>query len=130
MTAAHKTLEQLEKDIWPEPDYPSHLVTTCHRLRKVPIRDFTPEDFRIMIGQQIGLTYLLPPAIELLKAEPLAAGDFYPGDLLIAVLRVPTSKLEKATRRDLADICRAALSSTVPRLTTERRLVEASLAAL
>lgn len=41
-----------------------------------------------MIGQRIGLPWLFPLALEALEAEPLAEGDFYPGDLLAAVLRV------------------------------------------
>jgi contact-dependent growth inhibition (CDI) system CdiI-like immunity protein len=49
------------------------------------------EDLRIMIGQNIGLSYLLPLAIEQLQHDPLVAGDFYPGDLLEAVLRVEPS---------------------------------------
>ena len=41
-----------------------------------------------MIGQNIGLDYLMPIAIEQLQRNPLAAGDFYPGDLLEKVLQV------------------------------------------
>lgn len=41
-----------------------------------------------MIGQNIGLTYLIPLAIEQLQRDPLVEGDFCPGDLLAAVLRV------------------------------------------
>lgn len=41
-----------------------------------------------MIGQSISLNYLMPLAIEHLRHDPLVAGDFYPGDLLDAVLRV------------------------------------------
>jgi hypothetical protein len=40
-----------------------------------------------MIGQGIGLPFLMPLAVERLEEEPLAAGDYYPGDLLQAVLR-------------------------------------------
>jgi hypothetical protein len=40
-----------------------------------------------VIGQGIGLPYLVPLALERLEWEPLAAGDFYPGDLLQAVSR-------------------------------------------
>jgi hypothetical protein len=83
-----KTLEVLEKSVWPEPTFRSHLVTTCHRLRKKPVGYFTIEDLRIMIGQNIGLPYLMPIAFERLEEDPLAAGDFYPGDLLDAVRRV------------------------------------------
>jgi hypothetical protein len=40
-----------------------------------------------MIGQNIGLDHLIPLAIEKLKQNPLAEGNFYPGDLLVNVLR-------------------------------------------
>lgn len=83
-----KTLQELEGDDWGEPPFPSHLVTNCHALRRKPLRDFTVEDLRIMIGQNISLTYLIPLAIEHLQRDPLVAGDFYPGDLLAAVLLV------------------------------------------
>ena len=82
-----KTLEQLEKDIWGEPEFGSTLVTTCHALRKKPIGAFTVEDLRIMLGQDIGSRYLLPLAKAVLRDDPLAEGDFFPGDLVEAVLR-------------------------------------------
>jgi hypothetical protein len=44
-----------------------------------------------MIGQNIGLTYLIPLAIEQLQRDPLVEGDYYPGDLLAAVVRVKSS---------------------------------------
>ena len=81
-----KSLQQLEGEDWGEPTYHSHLVKECHRLRRVPLCDFTVEDLRIMIGQDIGLEYLVPLALERLQAEPYAEGDFYPGDLLVGVL--------------------------------------------
>jgi hypothetical protein len=83
-----RTLEELDSEDWGEPDYPSYLVTTCHRLRRVPIKKFVIEDLRIMIGQQIGLKYLLPLALDRLEEDPFAEGDFYPGDLLKSVLEV------------------------------------------
>lgn len=82
-----KTLEALEKEYWSEPTYDSHLVTTCHALRKKQLKDFTTEDLRIMIGQNIGLKYLIPLALEKLQQNILADGDCYEGDLLNAVLR-------------------------------------------
>jgi len=85
-----KTLENLEKSIWDEPKFHSNLVITCHKLRKKQLKDFTIEDLRIMIGQNIGLIYLIPVAIEELKNNILAEGDFYEGDLLKMVL---TSKV-------------------------------------
>ena len=80
------TLEQLEGCVWPAADYESYLVSTVHRLRKKPLAEFTVEDLRIMIGQGIGLPYLIPLAVAVLEREPLAEGDFYPGDLLSSVI--------------------------------------------
>jgi hypothetical protein len=81
-----KSLENLEKDYWGEPTYDSHLVKTCHLLRKKPIKDFEIEELRIMIGQNIGLKFLIPIALGKLKENILAEGDFYEGDLLKSVL--------------------------------------------
>ena len=83
------TLEQLEKDVWPEPDYTSHLVTTCHQLRKKRLGEFSVEDLRIMLGQSIGAIHLLPRAIEILLVNPFAEGDLFEGDLLVAIARHP-----------------------------------------
>ncbi|MGW3917080.1 contact-dependent growth inhibition system immunity protein [Streptomyces sp. NPDC005070] len=51
----------------------------------------TVEDLRLLIGQDLGLAYLLPLALEVLRDDPMAEGDTYEGDLLSAVLtRSPT----------------------------------------
>jgi hypothetical protein len=83
----YKSLESLEKDSWGStPKDESYLVTTMHELRKKQLNDFTIEDLRIMIGQSIGLPFLIPLAIEQLEKDILAEGDFYEGDLLKSVL--------------------------------------------
>jgi hypothetical protein len=74
--------------VWPQPEYDSYLTATVHRLRKKPLAQFTIEDLRIMIGQSVGLAYLLPIALDHLVKRPFAEGDFYPGDLLAAAVRV------------------------------------------
>ncbi|HVU70252.1 MAG TPA: contact-dependent growth inhibition system immunity protein, partial [Ktedonobacteraceae bacterium] len=83
-----QSLQELEMQDWGEAPFPSYLVRTCHALRRKPLRDFTVEDLRIMIGQNISLDYLIPLALEHLQQDPLVAGDFFPGDLLANVLKV------------------------------------------
>lgn len=85
-----KTLENLEKDYWSNPDYDSYLVKRCHELRKLTLDKFATEDLRIMIGQQISLDYLIPLAIEVLTIDLFAEGDFFKGDLLRNVLAIDT----------------------------------------
>jgi hypothetical protein len=57
-------------------------------LRTKPLRDFTVEDLRIMIGQQVALDRLVGLALDRLRSDPSVEGDCYPGDLLASVLRV------------------------------------------
>lgn len=47
-----------------------------------------------MIGQGIGLRWLIPLALDVLEVEPLAEGDFFRGDLLSNVLRAPKTSWE------------------------------------
>ena len=89
------TLDELDGVRWGAPEFDSHLVTTCHRLRTKPVDEFTVEDLRIMIGQNIGLAHLLPRAVAILEADPLAKGDWYAGDLLCAVLRADCAALQR-----------------------------------
>src|SRR3989337_2593731 len=87
-TIADQTLDELEGVEWGPPTYDSSLVTNVHGLRRVPLKQYRLEDLRLMIGQQVGVNYLVPRALDHLEAHPLASGDFYPGDVLAAVARL------------------------------------------
>ena len=83
-----RTLNDLDPPAWGPPTYDSGLVIRCHALREKPLSDFTVGDLRVMIGQEISLRHLVPRAISVLEEDPLAEGDYYPGDLLNAVLSI------------------------------------------
>ena len=85
-TDLNKTIEQLEKRYIKTQNSESFLISECYKLVKKPLKDFEIEDLRIMIGQSIGLKYLIPIAIKVLDHNILAEGDFYEGDLLKSVL--------------------------------------------
>ncbi|WP_371502274.1 contact-dependent growth inhibition system immunity protein [Kitasatospora sp. NBC_00374] len=91
MTAApdpRRSVEQLTRSHWPDPPPgATRLVTVAHALRRRPVGELTVEQLRLLIGQRIDLPHLLPLALRVLRADPLAEGDLYPGDLLAAVLR-------------------------------------------
>ncbi|MBL7807747.1 MAG: hypothetical protein JNN28_08035 [Saprospiraceae bacterium] len=86
MSPLQQSLETLENQIWQSPNDASYLVQTCYSLRKKPLADFGVEDLRIMIGQNIGLKWLMPLAIQELQQNILVEGHFHPGDLLQVVL--------------------------------------------
>jgi hypothetical protein len=83
------TLEELENDVWPDPapNEATSLVRKCHRLRKKDIAELETEDLRLLVGQGIGVAHLGPLVFALLERDPETHGDFYPGDLLSALIR-------------------------------------------
>ncbi|MFC9845361.1 contact-dependent growth inhibition system immunity protein [Streptomyces sp. NPDC060223] len=82
-----RSLEELERACWPAPSADdTRLITTAHALRRRPIGALAVEDMRLLIGQDTGLPYLLPLAVEVLRENPMAEGHMYEGDLLSAVL--------------------------------------------
>ncbi len=86
-----KSLSQLLGALTKDTTDSSALVTTCLTLYEKPLKDFTVENLRVMIGQSIGLEFLLPLAIELLQENPFVEGDYFPGDLLSVVMQVEPS---------------------------------------
>ena len=83
-----KTLEELENQTWKYPEFDSYLLRACYVLRKKSLQQFTVEDIRILVGQNIGLKYLVPIAISVLQENILAEGDLYEGDLLKNLLTI------------------------------------------
>lgn len=81
-----KSIEQLEREVWKHNIFPTLLVEKCHAYRKIQINKLSIEQTRLLIGQKIGVKFLLPKAISFLQDDLLSEGDFYPGDLLVAVL--------------------------------------------
>jgi len=86
---AHRTVDDVDPPAWgPPPPDATGLIVRCHELRRKPLDQLTVEDLRLGIGQQIAVSYLIPLALATLRENPLAEGDYYPGDLLSAVLTV------------------------------------------
>jgi hypothetical protein len=84
-----KSLQDPEKIKADSPTiWPSYLVKRYSELLPTPLNRYTTEDLRLMIGQGLGLPYLVPLAIEKLGEDLFAEGDYYPGDLLTSVLNI------------------------------------------
>ncbi len=91
-----KTINELEGvTISQKPDFDSYPVQKAFELMNKKLKFFEPEDLRLMIGQKIGLKYLVPIALELLRENPIIESNFYEGDLLLKVLKVERSFWEE-----------------------------------
>jgi hypothetical protein len=83
-----KSLEELEGKKIDRPDFDSNLARECVRLWSTPISELSTENLRILIGQNLGLTYLVPVALNILSKNLFAEGDMYKGDLLANVAKI------------------------------------------
>lgn len=88
-----RSLEEIENDRWGDPPADAtRLISAAYALRTRPVGALDAEGLRLLISQQIGQHTLIPLAIDQVERNPLAEGDFYPGDLLDALMRrVPES---------------------------------------
>lgn len=86
------TLEQLEGHPWGDPPADAtRLIETVYELRHKPVGTMDTEDLRVLLLQQVSVDILVPVALTHLERNPLAEGDYYPGDLLVAVLKTPAA---------------------------------------
>lgn len=132
-----QSLDELEGLECGPPKFDSDLVSNLHRLRRVPLKQYRIEDLRLMIGQQIGLDYLVPRALDHLESHPLASGDFYRGDLLASVVRLSDGfwlthqiLIPRALAAIDAALARVPNVETSEKLPGELRAARARLAAL
>ena len=128
MSVRDKSLEELGAVPSTGLEGGSYLLSQLRRLSTLPLKQLRIEDIRLLIGQSLGLEFLVPIALDHLEAHPLAAGDFYPGDLLKNVVEAPESfwnnhpelrqRLVSALERALERVRKV---NTVPELEGELR---------
>lgn len=82
------SLDELEGALTTGNGLASGLIIRCRAARSKPISRLSVGDLRLLIGQRMGLDYLVPIALAVLENDPLAH-EHYRGELLIALLGVP-----------------------------------------
>jgi hypothetical protein len=86
----NKSFRDIENKDWQDEipsENDSYVFRKAYELYYKKLKDFTDEDFRFIIGQNHYLDNVIPLAIDVLRANPFAEGDFYPGSLLENVLK-------------------------------------------
>ena len=86
MSYLDKTIRQLERIDLNAMSWDSGLINGIDKYINQPIYLLDVEGLRLLIGQNIGLDYLIPLSIDKLKENVLAEGDLYAGDLFKNVL--------------------------------------------
>jgi hypothetical protein len=71
------------------------------------------EQLRLLIGQQIGLRFILANAIAILQVNVLAEGDHYPGDLLNSILSLSKQDWDQNlnNKKNLTELLRSNIST-------------------
>lgn len=83
------SLEELEGLRWPAPPSDTTpMVRNVYELRHRPVASLEPHELARLIGQDVGLPWLLPLAVEILRdtASKQAADGWFDDDLLYAVI--------------------------------------------
>jgi hypothetical protein len=104
------------------------MVDRCHVLRKDPIGRLSAADLRLLLGQDIGVRFLMPLALETLEADPLTEAEYYPGDLLNAAMSIPAEywnshAVERQRLLRLAHSARHTLAEAEEPLASSRQLL-------
>ncbi|MEU4464998.1 contact-dependent growth inhibition system immunity protein [Streptomyces sp. NPDC024017] len=126
-----QSLEQLEGQRWPDPPQDTtSLVKAVHELRRRPVGDLRPDELARLITQDVGLPWLLPLAVQILRdtAPAQAAGGWYDDDLLYAVVTRRPQVWEQFP--DLAHELRTAVETLTDLSRYVRDEVEAFLSTL
>lgn len=91
----NKSLLELGEWIWHRQptgdDLQSDLTIELDCLSKKKLCDYSNSDIYLAVSQEKGLRFTLPLAIRLIEDDILIECEFYPGDLLKAVLQIPTT---------------------------------------
>ena len=64
------------------------LINRVNQACQIKLQDLEVENLRVLVSQEIGLKYCIELAIDFLENNILSEGDFYPGDLLIALVSI------------------------------------------
>jgi hypothetical protein len=84
-----KSLQEIDGDDWGDPETAeTPMIGRVLALRRKPLRDLDDGEVRLAVGQKVGFPIVLEVAIRRLRADPLIEGDYYPGDVLAALVRL------------------------------------------
>jgi hypothetical protein len=105
-----RSLQDLDGQNWGAPQYGTYLEVECPRLRRIQLRKLSLGEIATLIQQDIVSEYLVPIALLHLERNPWLEEAYYPGDLLLELLRLPDDFWEEhpARERELVSLAKRA----------------------
>lgn len=91
-----RSLEELDGPL-PATGLAARLPKRVRDARKLPLEQLSPHQLLSLLHQGQGIVHLFPHALAAAEAEPWAALEFHPGDLLLAVLRTDPAHWKPGT---------------------------------
>ena len=102
-----KSLQELDGADWGNPETAeTPMIGRILTLRRRPLEELTNGEVRLAVGQKVGFPIVLELAIERLRENPLIEGDYHPGDVLAALVRLHEEDWDGRTdlRAELAEL--------------------------
>jgi len=117
------------KSIVPKEGESTPIQLRGYRLYNTTLKDFSLDDIRFMIGQNIGEKYLVEMAFESLKKDVLVDAMYYEGDVLSVILQLPRDFWidNKSLYEGLSEILNNQennLESLMPSIEVDRNLIK------
>lgn len=82
------SLEQLEEQVWDDAEpTDTPMIKRIYALRKKPLSNLSDGELRLAISQRVGAPYVIDVALDRLQQNAMIDADYYPGDLLSALIR-------------------------------------------
>ena len=84
-----QSIEDLSGYYWLAPETDSNVVLKSHGMRRKPLAELSLEDIRMGVIQQVGVSYLVPVALEVVERDPYAESLNFGAEITIALLDIP-----------------------------------------
>lgn len=98
-----RSLQELDGCDWGDPEHrDTTMVKALHAIRRKSMISLTNAELRLAVSQRVGEPFIVWLAIDRLEKAPLLEGDYYPGDLLSALIR-QTDEVVWSTNPQLKD---------------------------
>ncbi|HXT18457.1 MAG TPA: contact-dependent growth inhibition system immunity protein [Gemmatimonadaceae bacterium] len=105
-------LSEITPRIAVKPDFDSSTTHRAWSLRDKRVSELSPADLAFCLRQNIAAQQVAERALAMVADQPLLQAEFYPGDVIAALIQAAEAGgLTAAQRGELRDVCSAAVAA-------------------